>query len=126
MVTCDTDDADTAVDDAVGERRRGERSVSAAEKLVILDPTSGPKSGAATMVSRTEMSLEGAKVALLWNGRVHGDKVLRALAQRLNERWGVTVVNLFKKKFIGNVAPPEYFQGLIELQPNFVIAGVGD
>jgi len=92
--------------------------------LTIFDPTDGPFRQT-EMAPRT-FSLHGAKVGVIWNGRPHGDKVLRAIVRRLSEGTGCEIVEVLKKPFIGNVAPEDFFEKLQRRQVDFVLAGVGD
>ena len=91
----------------------------------IYDPTSGPVTGQLVMAKRPS-TLRGKSVAVLWNGRPHGDKILRRVVAILRERHGVGVSDFVKKPYIGNLAPPEYFERLLASRADAVVAGVGD
>jgi hypothetical protein len=91
----------------------------------IYDPTSGPLTGR-LVLARRPSTLNGKKLAVLWNGRPHGDKVLRRVLDLLAERHGFEVSDFLKKPYIGNVAPPEYFDRLQSSRADAVVVGVGD
>lgn len=91
----------------------------------IYDPTSGPVTGRLVMATRPP-SLTGKRLAVLWNGRPHGDKILRRVLELLRERHAVEVTDFLKKPYIGNVAPPEYFDRLLASRAEAVVVGVGD
>lgn len=92
---------------------------------LIYDPTSGPVTGRLITAPRPS-TLRGKRVAVLWNGRPHGDKILRRVLDLLRERHGLEVADFLKKPYIGNVAPPEYFDRLLSSRVDAVVAGVGD
>lgn len=91
----------------------------------IFDPTSGPVTGHLIM-ARRPATLTGARLAVLWNGRPHGDKILRRVLDLLRERHDVQVTEFLKKPYIGNVAPTEYFDRLLGSQASAVLVGIGD
>lgn len=91
----------------------------------IYDPTSGPVTGRLILAKRPS-TLRGKRVAVLWNGRPHGDKILRRVLDILRERHGLEVGEFLKKPYIGNVAPAEYFDRLLAGRADAVVAGVGD
>lgn len=91
----------------------------------IYDPTSGPVTGRLIMAKRPS-TLRGKRVAVLWNGRTHGDKILRRVLELLRERHGLEAGEFIKKPYIGNVAPAEQFDRLLGSRVDAVVAGVGD
>jgi len=91
----------------------------------IFDPTSGPVTGKLIMARRPG-TLAGTKLAVLWNGRPHGDKILRRVLDLLGERHDFQVTEFLKKPYIGNVAPKEYFDRILASQANAVLVGIGD
>lgn len=91
----------------------------------IFDPTSGPVTGALVMAPRPA-TLAGARLAVLWNGRPHGDKILRRVLDLLRERHALEVADFLKKPYIGNVAPGEYFDRLLASRATAVLVGIGD
>ncbi len=91
----------------------------------VLDPTNGP-ARPTTLAPRLREGLRGGRVGVIWNGRPHGDAVLRAIIDELSETHDVELVGFEKKPLIGNSAPDEIFEGLIAAPIDYVLAGVGD
>jgi hypothetical protein len=91
----------------------------------IFDPTSGPVTGKLVMANRPG-TLAGARVAVLWNGRPHGDKILRRVLDLLRERHDFEVTDFLKKPYIGNVAPKEYFDRIVGSRASAALVGIGD
>ncbi len=69
-------------------------------------------------------TLEGATVSLLWNNRPRGDRVLQALAEELESKYGARTV-MHQKLRVGTGAPPEVIAG-IAAEASAAVAGVGD
>ncbi len=92
--------------------------------LEILNPTSGPAKGKVTMARRTG-TLEGQTLGVIWNGRPYGDKVINAVVDQLRQKYNFETVVFRKKPFIGNVAPKEIQEEMINTC-DMVITGVGD
>ena len=93
--------------------------------LKILDPTAGPVSEKLVLAPRFG-TLNGLKIGVLWNGRPHGDKVLRKLIELLKEKYTFDVIDFLKKAYIGNIAPQEFFDKLVADKVDAVFVGVGD
>lgn len=91
----------------------------------IYDPTAGPVTGRLVLAPRPA-SLAGRRIAVLWNGRPHGDKILRRVLDLLRARHGIEAGEFIKKPYIGNVAPPESFARLLGGRADAVLVGVGD
>jgi hypothetical protein len=88
----------------------------------VLDPRALPDLGAGG-ASRL-VSLQGARLGYLWNNRPRGDRVLRGLAQRLEEEQHTTT--LFTNKLrVGMGATADEIRRL-EKEVQAVIIGVGD
>lgn len=69
-------------------------------------------------------TLEGAVVAMLWNNRPRGDRILEGVATELQQRYGATTV--FRQKLrVGTGAPLELIAG-IAAEASAAVAGVGD
>ncbi|MFC1919186.1 hypothetical protein ACFLWX_00135 [Chloroflexota bacterium] len=71
-------------------------------------------------------TLEGKRLGVIWNGRTHGDKVLQAILENLGQRFSFRVIDFLKKPFVGNVAPKDYFDRLVDDRVDGAIVGVGD
>ncbi len=91
----------------------------------ILDPTSGPVSGKLLLVPRPA-TLNRKKLAVLWNGRPHGDKVFNRVLDLLKQKYTFEIVAFLKKPFIGNIAPKEYFDKILNAKPDAALVGIGD
>ena len=92
--------------------------------LEILNPTAGPAKGKVTMARRTG-TLDGQTLGVIWNGRPYGDKVINAVVDQLRQKYSFETVVFRKKPFIGNVAPKEIQEEMINTC-DIVITGVGD
>jgi hypothetical protein len=91
----------------------------------FLDPTAGPATGKLILRDRLN-TLNGKKLAVLWNGRTHGDKILRRMLEFLREKYDFQVVDFLKKPYIGNIAPKEYFDRIFQDRADAAIVGIGD
>jgi len=69
-------------------------------------------------------TLDGAVVALLWNNRPRGDRVLRGIADELERRYGARTA-FFQKLRVGTGAPLEVIAG-IAAEASAGVVGVGD
>jgi hypothetical protein len=69
-------------------------------------------------------TLKGAVVAMLWNNRPRGDRILEGVAAELEKRHGARTV--FRQKLrVGTGAPLEVIAGIAE-EASAAVAGVGD
>ncbi|MBW2146077.1 MAG: hypothetical protein JRG73_08140 [Deltaproteobacteria bacterium] len=93
--------------------------------IKIFDPTAGPATGKLVLMDRLR-TLNGKKLAVLWNGRTHGDKILRRVLDLLKEKYAFEVVDFLKKPYIGNIAPKEYFDRIFNDKADAAIVGIGD
>ena len=69
-------------------------------------------------------TLKGKRVALLDNGKVNADKVLEAMAVRL-QRLGAGEVRTWKKQHAGQTGLPKV-QELVRWMPDLALTGLGD
>ncbi len=90
----------------------------------VFDPTAGPATGKVTMAPRIG-TLDGQTLGVIWNGRPYGDKVINATIDLLRQKYSFETVVFRKKPFIGNVAPKEIQEEMINTC-DAVITGVGD
>lgn len=93
--------------------------------IKIFDPTAGPATGKLVFMDRLG-TLNGKKLAVLWNGRPHGDKILRRLLDLLKEKHTFEVIDFLKKPYIGNSAPREYIDRIFDEKADATIVGIGD
>ena len=92
--------------------------------FVFLDPRQGPKTGTVAPAERLT-SLQGKKLGILWNNRPRGDKLLKYVADVLEQKYGFAEVYFSKKTYIGNAAPQEIIDDLAS-RVDAAIVGVGD
>ena len=92
--------------------------------LEVFDPTAGPATGKVVMAPRPG-TLDGQTLGVIWNGRPYGDKIINAAIDLLRQKYSFKEVVFRKKPFIGNVAPKEIQQEMID-SCDVVITGVGD
>ena len=92
--------------------------------LMIVNPSAGPATGKVRLASRPE-TLDGAVVGAIWNGRPHGDNIMRAVIELLQDRYKIKGVVFRRKPFLGNMAPPEIYDELTG-ECDVAICGVGD
>jgi hypothetical protein len=91
----------------------------------IFDPTAGPATGKPVLVPRP-VTLSGKKLAVLWNGRTHGDKVFHSMLDLLKKKYAFEVVVFLKKPYVGNIAPKEFFEKIIAGKADAALTGIGD
>jgi len=92
--------------------------------IEILDPRQGPTGGMVEPAKRAG-TLRGIRLGILWNNRPGGDKVLREIVRVLEERHEFEDVYFTKKPYIGNEAPQEVIDELVN-RIDAAIVGVGD
>jgi hypothetical protein len=69
-------------------------------------------------------TLQGKRIALLDNGKVNADKVLAALASRL-QRLGAGEARVWKKQHAGQTGAPQ-IKELLRGMPDLVLTALGD
>ena len=92
--------------------------------MEIFDPTISAQREAFSYAARPT-DLHGLKVGLVENTKFNSEKILRKIAERLDERYKVKLVHVDHKKSSSHSVNEEAlarFKG----QADFVIAGVGD
>jgi len=93
--------------------------------MKILDPTTHPVASNPALASRCS-TLSGTKVGILWNGKSFGGELLTQITAVLNKKHGLELVAFFKKAYIGNIAPKEYFDGMVAKKVDWALVGFGD
>jgi len=58
--------------------------------IVVFDPTARKK-GKQALTAKRPSSLEGKRLAVVWNGKLGGDILLNRFAELLTERFGLRV-----------------------------------
>ena len=94
--------------------------------LKVLDPTGAERSNTRALNARVN-SLEGLRLAALFNGRSPGPGrgILEGLTAILQDRHGLAKSVVFEKPYLGNVAPREMLEE-IAASADVAITGVGD
>ncbi|MFQ6029405.1 MAG: hypothetical protein ACE5Q6_18160 [Dehalococcoidia bacterium] len=92
--------------------------------LEVLNPTAGPATGRVIMAPRMG-TLDGQILGVIWNGRPYGDKILNTVVDQMRQKYSFEMVIFRKKPFIGNVAPKEIQEEMIDAC-DAVITGIGD
>ncbi len=92
--------------------------------LEVLDPTLGPAHKRGSLALRLQ-DLRGKRLGVIWNGRPHGDSILRQTVDVLTHEYGAVVETFLRKSFIGNIAPPEILDE-VAARCDAAITGVGD
>ena len=91
----------------------------------LLDPKALPVIGR-LLLSPRPRSLAGARVGILWNGRAHGDHIMKNVVERLRAQHGLQLVKVLHKAYIGNVAPQAFFDEMVAARVDAAVVGVGD
>lgn len=92
--------------------------------MIVLDPRLTPGARRVTPAPRLE-SLTDKRLGILWNNRLGGDKLLQHVADVLRQKYGLRDVYFTKKTYIGNAAPAEILDDLVD-KVDAVVVGVGD
>lgn len=92
--------------------------------MQLFDPTIGVEQKGIAYAPRPK-SLQGLRVGLVENTKFNSEALLRKIAERLQSRYGMTLVKLAHKKSAGT---PVYDHDVAEFKSrvDFVIAGIGD
>jgi hypothetical protein len=92
--------------------------------MEIFDPTISPEREAFSYAPRPK-DLQGLKVGLVENTKFNSETILRKIAERLDERYKVKLVDVAHKQSSSHSVTEDAIAKLKE-QADFVIAGVGD
>lgn len=92
--------------------------------LEVLDPRLVAKHGKHPLAPRLA-DLKGKRLGIIWNGRPHGDRILRTTLALLADQYGTSAEIFRRKRFIGNIASPELLDE-VATQCDAAITGVGD
>jgi hypothetical protein len=90
----------------------------------LMDPTSGPEAAEVKLAPRPK-SLQGLRVGLIENTKFNSKTLLLKVAQRLEQRHGMTVTLLNRKKSASHEVDPSAVQEF-KAKSDFVISGIGD
>jgi len=92
--------------------------------MEILDPTISPRQEEISYVPRPK-DLNGLRVGLIENTKYNSDVLLLKIAEQLNERFGMEMVQLNRKKSAADHVTDDAI-GDFKNKADFVIAGIGD
>ena len=92
--------------------------------LIVLDPRQKP-SAAMVVPAKRLTTLRNKRLGLLWNNRLGGDRLLKYVAELLDQKYHLAGIYFTKKTFIGNAAPPEIIDDLVS-RVDAVVVGLGD
>ena len=70
-------------------------------------------------------TFDGKRVGILWNHRVHGDRLLKRIRERLLEEYEPLETSWHQKVYHGEPMPPELLEE-VAAACDAVITGVGD
>ncbi|GAB7388029.1 hypothetical protein BSNK01_18660 [Bacillaceae bacterium] len=90
----------------------------------VLDPTDGPAAQRSAMAERPE-KLDGKVVALIDNGKLNSDTVLREIGAQLRKRHGVKEVVYFRKRSSSHAITGQEAETLAK-KCHVAISGIGD
>ena len=92
--------------------------------IKFLDPRQRSHVGAVKPAKRLE-TFANKRLGLLWNNKPGGDRLLRFVAQLIDQKWKLADIYFTKKTYIGNAASPEIINDLVS-RVDAVIAATGD
>ena len=92
--------------------------------MEIFDPTLSAEREAFDYAPRPK-ALQGLKVGLVENTKFNSEKILRKIAERLDERYKVKLVHVDHKKSSSHSVNEDAIAAL-KARSDFVLAGVGD
>jgi hypothetical protein len=91
----------------------------------LFDPTGSNAAPAAIHFAPRPRDLKGLRVGLVENTKFNSEKLLKLVGERLQQRYGITVVHLAHKQSAGHgVAETDIKE--FKVKADFVVAGVGD
>ena len=93
-------------------------------RRTVFDPTVSLQQMAFSYAPRPA-SLHGVRVGLVENTKYNSDVLLLKIAERLQQRYGTSMVHLERKKSSGH-SVSEAAMAHFQQQADLVIAGVGD
>jgi len=90
----------------------------------LFDPTISTERSGIDYVPRPK-SLQGLKVGLVENTKFNSEVILRKVADRLQSKYGMSMIKLAHKKSSGSAVYPQDVEEF-KTKVDFVVAGVGD
>ena len=92
--------------------------------MKVYVPVSEPGDSGLRLAPRLD-TFDGKRVGILWNHRVHGDRLLTRIRDRLVEEYEPLETSWRQKVYHGEPMPPELLEE-IAASCDAVITGVGD
>ena len=93
--------------------------------LQLLNPSNKPAKRPGPLAKRLD-TLDGKRIGIIWNRRLHGDKIFSMVLEVLRQKYAIKEVIFREKPYLGNSAPQEIFSEFVEKQVDAAFAGVGD
>jgi hypothetical protein len=105
-----------------------ERQTMARERTgdyeVVYDPRGTVAAEAASIAARPR-KLAGLRLAVLDNTKWNANKLLRRSMQRLNDEFGLSEINYYRKESFSKVAAPELIREIVG-KNDIVLTAIGD
>jgi len=92
--------------------------------MEVLSPILEPGKAAQPLADRVQ-TLDGKRVAILWNNRTHGEKLLDRVHEHLKDKYEPAEIIRTKKNYHGEPMTAEMLEELTK-SVDVVITGVGD
>ena len=92
--------------------------------MKMFDPTSSPVPREVTLAPRPA-DLRGLRIGLVENTKFNSATLLRKLADRLHERYGMTVSTMTTKRSPSHEVDEAQIEALRKVS-DFVVSGIGD
>lgn len=93
--------------------------------IEMLDPTAHPAEAGAFDHAPRPVTLDGARLGVLDNGKPNSDRFLAMLSGLLTSRTGIATVDTVRKPAIGRLVPRNQFHRLVA-SVDVAVTGVGD
>ena len=90
----------------------------------LMDPTAGPVAAEVKLAPRPH-SLKGLRVGLIENTKFNSKALLLKVAHRLEQRYGMTVALLNRKRSASHEVEPDAVREF-KVKADFVVSGIGD
>jgi hypothetical protein len=91
----------------------------------LFDPTGRSSKAEPIRFAPRPRDLKGLKVGLVENTKFNSEKLLKLVAERLQQRYGITVAHLAHKQSAGHAVNDSDVREF-KTKADFVVAGVGD
>jgi len=92
--------------------------------MKLMDPTATPEAAQVRLAPRPK-SLQGLRIGLIENTKFNSKALLLKTAQRLEQRHGMTVALLARKRSPSHEVEPDAVREF-KAKADFVVSGIGD